>query len=138
MVASRSAFKSESRATSKAKARAKQVVLLKPEVFGRTLTPPKSGKRIRDLCRSGRIPEAVKPGTEWLVPEGALITGKGQHFEYRSVQEGLSVTEYARMHGRSVSRVYKLLKQHRIEGAEHTEYGWAIPEDSPWPADDGF
>jgi hypothetical protein len=111
---------------------------MKPEDFGATLDPPKSGKRIRDLCRAGRIPEAVKPGVEWLVPEGAKIQGAGQRFEYPRVYKGLSVAEYATLHGRTQPRVYQLLKQRRIEGARKTQYGWDIPESSPWPADDGF
>ena len=32
-----------------------------------------SSVRVRELCRAGRIPEAQKIGTNWVIPEGAQI-----------------------------------------------------------------
>jgi hypothetical protein len=111
--------------------------LLTPEEFGQTFDPPKRMVTIRQRCQQGRIPTAIKKGGIWLIPENAQIVGKGIRIEYGK-NKGLSVKEYADMHGRSAARVYKLLSQNRIEGAKHGPHGWDIPEDAPWPADDGF
>jgi hypothetical protein len=111
--------------------------LLTIQQFRKTLSRPKSAKTIRDLCARGRIPEARRPGTEWLIPENAHIEGAGIRLEYGE-NEGISVSEYADLHGRTPQRVYQLLSQGRIIGARRTSHGWDIPADSPWPADDGI
>src|SRR5215204_4169344 len=41
--------------------------LLKPEVYGARLDPPRAAHRMTQLCRAGRIKGAVRPGNEWLV-----------------------------------------------------------------------
>lgn len=105
--------------------------------FGRSLSPPRHKNSIIKLCKSGRVVGAIKPNTEWLIPEGAKVKGAGQRLDY-GTNTGLSASEYARLHGRSRSRVYKLLNQGRIEGATHGPHGWDVPPDAPWPADDGF
>jgi len=47
----------------------------------------------------------------------------------------LSATEYAELHGVSSSRVRRLLREDRIEGAVRIGNQWCIPEDAPFPAD---
>ena len=111
--------------------------LLKPEVFGAKLNPPKSGHTIRRLIRQGRIKGAVRPGNEWLVPENARIVGIGRRDGYGKYK-GLSAPEYARLHGRQKNRVYVLFREGKLEGATRGEHGIDIPADLPWPTDDGF
>ena len=114
--------------------------LLSPRAFGQTLDPPKAKTTIIGLCREGRIVGAIAPDADrnaWLIPEGARIRGGGIRTEYGNYG-GISVREYANLHGRTTQRVYGLLKQNRIEGARKTAHGWDLPRDAPWPADDGF
>lgn len=48
--------------------------MLTPRQFGLTLSPPISKQRVTLLCRQGRIPEAIKVGLVWAIPENAQIT----------------------------------------------------------------
>ena len=59
--------------------------LITPAQFGAKFDPPKSANHIKRLCREGRIKGAVRPGHEWLIPEGARVVGKGKRLEYGEV-----------------------------------------------------
>ena len=109
--------------------------MVKPEVFGARLDPPRSADQIKVLCREGRIKGAIRPGHEWWLPEDAKVQGMGRRIEYGE-NAGISVSQYARLHGVSRQRVHKLLKQHRIEGAKKGPHGWDIDPDAPWPAEE--
>jgi len=109
--------------------------MIKPGVFGSRLPRPLSAHRITQLCRAGRIKGAIRPGNEWWVPENAKIEGAGKRVSSVNY-DGLSVEEYAALHGVSSPRVYVLLRQKRIEGARKGPHGWDIPAEAPWPAEE--
>lgn len=106
---------------------------LTPKEFGLTLDPPASPQRICLLARQKRIVGAKRDGFYWKIPRGAIIRGSGRRAEWGK-NRGVSASEYAKMHGVSRQRVYKLLRQGRIEGAKHKPHGWDIMPDTPWPA----
>lgn len=108
--------------------------LLVPREFGQTLDPPRSARQILNLCREGRVVGAIKPGGNWLIPEGARIKGGG--IRTARSKEGLGAREFAEKYGVSRFRVYALLRQGRIEGARKGKEGWTIPEDAPYPVKD--
>jgi hypothetical protein len=111
--------------------------LLSARDFGQSLHPPKARSTIVRLCQQGRILGAMKPGREWLIPQGAAIKGARTRIEYGR-HKGLSPSQYAKKHGVHRSRIYQLLKQDRIEGAKQTAHGWDIPKSAPYPSEDGF
>lgn len=112
--------------------------LLSPRDFGQTIEPPMSKDRVLRLLRQDRVVGAHKPegSRGWLIPEGAKIKGAGKRLP--SASKGISPAEFARKYGRSQRRAYELLYARRVKGASKGQYGWEIPPDAPWPADDGF
>ena len=111
--------------------------LLSAKDFGQSLHPPKAKNIIARLCQQGRIFGAIKPGREWIIPEGAAIKGARVRIEYGK-HKGLSVSQYAKRHGVHRSRIYQLLRQGRIEGARKSDHGWDIPKGALYPSEDGF
>ena len=111
--------------------------LLSARTSGQTLNPPKAKNTIVRLCRQGRIPGAIKPGREWLIPEGATIEGARVRIEY-GLHKGISPSQFAKERGVHRTRVYQLLRRGQIEGAKKTAHGWDIPKGATYPSEDGF
>ncbi len=102
---------------------------------GRPALPPTGDPAVQDT----RIPDAIhiEPNKGWAIPEGSEIKGGGIRVGYGShgTNTGLSVREYAELHGVSNQRIYFLLKRGRIDGATKGDKGWDIPESAPYPAE---
>ena len=77
-----------------------------------------------------------------IVDDAGNLTIYNQFFFVDSMKglkvKFLSAADYARKHGRQSSAVRKLCREGRIRGAQNTEAGWVIPEDSPYPTDARF
>lgn len=51
----------------------------------------------------------------------------------KETKQYVSVTEYAKMHGKCRASVKNMCKEGRIEGIYKTSSGWLIPSDAPYP-----
>lgn len=109
--------------------------LLTPGEFGQAFDPPRVPETIMRWCREGRITGVLRVGGRWIIPEGARVKGVGRRIEDTRRNKGISVGEYADIHGVTPQRVYQLLWTNRIEGATKGDWGWDIPEDAPWPSE---
>lgn len=107
------------------------------EEFARMQNPPLALRTISRYVWEGRVPGARLLDGAWHIDSRSEIAGIGRRARVMEKGEGLSPLEYAEMHGVVRQRVYALLSEGRIEGAEKTEWGWQIPEDAPWPGNPG-
>ena len=81
------------------------------------MEPPRGEAWIKRLCGQGRVTGARKIKGRWRVPRNAKIKGAGLRAKSVTLR-GLSLHEYAALHGVSKQRVHFLLREGRIEGGD--------------------